>query len=169
MDNIETRFTIGNLLVTFGLSYILSHFIPDVSFTLTFLGLFLLIEGIFYSVKKVLLKEKDLASYLSMLFIGISFVLFALHILQYSFLMLITSIIISIGLALLISGGIFKYSSKEIISGLTLLGIGIILLIPSFFHVSEKFYNYIRIFGFGGLFIILGIVIMLPKRGGKTE
>ena len=169
MSDVDARFTFGSLLVAFGLSYILAHFSTINSFIWTFLGLFLVFEGVYYTVKRVYLKKNDVSGYLSMLFIGISILLFTFNIIQYSFMILLSSFFFSIGLALIISGGLFKIQMREIFSGLTLAGIGIVILIPIVFHISENFYRTFGIYGFGGLFILLGIIIMLPRKGGKKE
>ena len=169
MSDLDARFTFGSLLVAFGLSYILSHFATINSFIWTFLGFFLIFEGVYYTVKKMYLKKKDVSGYLSMLFIGVSILFFTFNIIQYSFSAFLASLFISTGLALLISGGLFKFFMKEIISGLVLICIGVIFLLPSVFHISEDFYGLIRIYGFGGLFILLGIIVMLPRKGDKKE
>ena len=168
MSDLDARFTFGSLFVAFGISYILAYF-ATISLIWSFLGLFLIFEGIYYTVKKVHSNRKDFSGYLSMLFIGVSILLFTFNIIQYSFSAFLASLFISIGLALLISGGSFKFFMREIISGLVLICIGIIFFLPSVFHISENFYRLIRIYGFGGLFILLGLAVMLPRKGGKKN
>ena len=167
MSDIDGRFTLGSVLVAFGLSYIITSFTLVHSLLWTFLGLFLLFEGVYFTVKKIYLREKDVSSYLSLLFIGISILLFTFNIIQYSFLMLVVSLFVSIGLALLISGTIFKFSTREFLSGVILIAIGFMLLIPHILNISDSVYKTIEIYGFGGIFIALGIVVMLPRKGGK--
>ncbi len=167
MSDIDGRFTLGSVLVAFGLSYIITSFTLVHSLLWTFLGLFLLFEGVYFTVKKIYLREKDVSSYLSLLFIGISILLFTFNIIQYSFLMLVVSLFVSIGLALLISGTIFKFSTREFLSGVILIAIGFMLFIPHILNISDSVYKTIEIYGFGGIFIALGIVVMLPRKGGK--
>lgn len=166
MADIDVRFTLGSLLVVFGLSYIITSF-TFVEFPFwTFLGLFFLFEGVYFTVKEIYKKERHVAIYLSLLFIGISILLFTFNIIQCSSTMVTVSLFVSIGLALLISGTIFKFSAKESIAGIILIAIGLMFFIPHILNISESASRTIRSYGIGGLFIAFGIIVMLP-RGGK--
>ncbi len=169
MSEFDGRFTLGSVLVTFGLSYIITSFTFVQSLFWTFLGLFLLFEGVYFTAKKTYLKEKGVVSYLLLFFVGISILLFTFNIIQYSFLTLIVSLFVSIGLALLISGTIFKSSTREALSGAIFIAIGLILLIPHILNIPDSAYRTIEIYGFGGIFIALGIIVILPRKWGKKE
>ena len=168
MSDLDARFAFGSLLVAFGVTYVLAHF-AVIPIIWTFLGFFLIFEGTYYTIKKIYSNREDFSGYLSMLFIGISILLFTFNIIQYSFPALLASLFISVGLALLISGGLLKFIIKETIYGIVLICIGTIFLLPSVFHISENFYKFVRIYGFGGLFILLGIIIILPGKGDKKK
>ncbi len=167
MDNIDGRFTLGSILVAFGLSYILISFTSVQSLFWTFLGMFFIFEGVYFTVKKISMKKKDVSGYLFILFIGISILLFTSNLVRYSFLMFTVSFLISVGLALIIAGGIFKFSIKEIVTGIICIAVGFVLLMPNILNISNTLYKAIQIYGFGGLLILLGVMIMLPRKGGR--
>lgn len=167
MSDIDGRFTLGSLLVAFGLSYIITSFTFVDSLFWTFIGLFFIFEGVYFTVEKIYRREKEVASYLTLLFIGISILLFTFNIIQYSFLMLVVSLFVSIGLALLLAGTMFKFSTRESLSGIILIAIGLLILTPHILNIPNSVYKTIEIYGFGGLFIAFGIIIMLPRKGGK--
>ena len=168
MNDTDARYMLGSILLSFGIVYILSNVTIQFSAFWGFVGIFAVFEGSYYTVKYIFGTHKDITSSLTTLLLGITTLIFTFHIVQPTFTMVVSGISIAIGIALLISGFVFKISQREIITGIVLIGFGILIATPALFNVSECFYRYLRIYGVGLLLVLLGIVVMLP-RGRKTK
>jgi len=170
MSNFDTRFGIGSLLVALGGAFILGNVGMVNSVFWTFVGLFLLFEGVYYTVEYTSRSRKiDIEGYLFMIFIGIAILLFTFSILQFSFTLLIAMCLVSIGLAYLVKGFFYKPHSRDLFAGLILIALGIIFFIPSLINISPITYRIMREFGLGILLIVFGIVILIPRKGGKNQ
>jgi hypothetical protein len=168
MNDTDARYMLGSILLSLGIVYILSNVSIQFSAFWGFVGIFAVFEGSYYTVKYIFGTHRDITNPLITLLLGITILIFTFRIVQPSFTMVVSGISIAIGIALLISGFVFKISRKEIISGIVLIGFGLLIATPILFNISEQFYRYLRIYGVGLLLVLLGIVVMLP-RGKKTK
>ena len=168
--NLKGKYVGGSLLVSLGATYILNNINTVTSFFWCFIGIFLFMIGIYSVVLAILKKEKtDVTSHFSTLFLGISILLFVFSILGFSKTVLFSTIFASFGLAYILSGFLFRYSIRNIVTGLILFGIALLLFLPFAFNVSEKAYKIIKNYGPGLALVILGIIIFLGGKRRKPE
>jgi uncharacterized membrane protein HdeD (DUF308 family) len=170
MRDLDSRFNIGSLLIALGCAFILGNTGAVNSVFWTFVGFFLLFDGVRYTVKYMQRKDKSgTEGYLSMIFIGIFILLFTFSILQFSTVTVVAGGFISVGLALLIKGFFYKPHGKDITTGLILIVIGLFLLIPFVLNISGIVFNAANKYGIWMLIIILGIIMLIPRKGGKSQ
>jgi len=169
MSDIDARYMLGSILLSIGIVYILSNVAASFSFFWGFIGIFLIFEGSYYTVKYIFKQHKDITNPLITLFIGTAVLIFTFHIIIPTFTMTVAGFSIAVGAALLISGFVFKVSRKEIISGLVLIAFGFLIATPFVFNISEQFYRYLRVYGVGALLILLGVALMIPKSSKKEN
>ena len=169
MSDIDARYMLGSILLSLGIVYILSNVAANFSPFWGFIGIFLIFEGSYYTVKYVFRQHKDITNPLVTLFLGITVLIFTFHIIIPTFTMLVAGFSIALGAALLLSGFVFKVSRKEIISGLVLIAFGFLIATPFMFNISEQFYRYLRIYGVGALLILLGVALMIPRNNKRNE
>ena len=169
MSDIDARYMLGSILLSLGIVYILSNVAANFSPFWGFIGIFLIFEGSYYTVKYVFRQHKDITNPLVTLFLGITVLIFTFHIIIPTFTMLVAGFSIALGAALLLSGFVFKISRKEVISGLVLIAFGFIIATPFMFNISEQFYRYLRIYGVGTLLILLGVALMIPRNNKRNE
>ncbi len=170
MTETEGRYLIGAILVSFGITYTLNATnIVNSSFWL-FVSCLLVMEGTYYSAKGFITKKRDISLPLAVLFFGISELLFLFNLVYYSFSTFFAAILLSIGLGLVISSFVTKYSYRKIISGIVLLLFGALFAISSMFNITDKIDRWIRGYGVGLLIIVLGILVIFPpKKGGNKK
>lgn len=172
MSNIDARYILGSILLSLGIVYILSNVAANFSPFWGFVGIFLIFEGSYYTVKYIFRQHRNITSPLITLFLGITILIFTFRIVIPAFTMVVAGFSIAVGAALLLSGFVSKVSRREVISGLILIGFGFLVATPAVFNISEQFYRYLHIYGVGALLILLGVVLMIPrdrKRGKKDE
>ncbi len=169
MSDIDARYMLGSILLSLGIVYILSNVAANFSPFWGFIGIFLIFEGSYYTVKYVFRQHKDITNPLVTLFLGITVLIFTFHIVIPTFTMLVAGFSIAVGAALLLSGFVFKVSRKEVLSGLILIGFGFLIATPAIFNISEQFYRYLHIYGVGALLILLGLVLMIPRNGKRAK
>lgn len=168
--NLNGKYIDGSLLVSIGVAYILNNTYLVTSFFWCFVGIFLFMLGIYSVTTAIVKKEKtDVTSHFSILFIGISILLFVFSIIGFTTIMLFSAILASFGLAYILSGCFFKYSTRNIIAGFILLGIAVLLFLPLAFNVSHEVYSLIKDYALGILLVILGIIIFLPHKKRKLK
>ncbi|MGB9695210.1 MAG: hypothetical protein ACP5SB_02595 [Caldisericaceae bacterium] len=168
MRDFDSRFGLGSLLVSLGFAYILRNLWLTNNFFFTFLGIFFLLEGLYYTAKHFISKEKEEAtSYLSLLFIGISTLLFTFDLIRPTTPMVFAFIIGSVGLALLLSGAFFKFSERTIFSGVILVALAFVIFLPFALNISDSVYQLMRTYGIGLLLILLGIIVFIPRNRGE--
>lgn len=162
------KFSFGTLLIALGIAYILRNTFLVSSFLWTFLGSFLLLEGLLLSSSDLIAKiKKDNITNLFILFLGASILIIQLGILRYSNTTMFALALGSLGLASLISGAFFNYSIKNIAAGIVIIAIALLFFLPFTSMVSEKVQRIIRQFGVGILLIVIGIIIFLPSKKGE--
>jgi uncharacterized protein YjeT (DUF2065 family) len=168
MRDFDTRFGLGSLLVSLGVAYILRNMQLTNDFFFTFLGIFFVIDGLYYLVKHIATKEhEDATSYLSMLFIGISALLFEFFIIRITTPLIFSFVIGSVGLAMLISSAFFRFSQRGIFSAIILIAIAFLIFAPFALNISDSVYQTFKSYGVGILLILLGIIIFLPRNRGE--
>jgi len=168
--NLNGKYIDGSLLVSIGVAYILNNTYLVTSFFWCFVGIFLFMLGIYSVTTAIVKKEKtDVTPHFSILFIGISILLFVFSIIGFTTIMLFSAILASFGLAYILSGCFFKYSTRNIIAGFILLGIAVLLFLPLAFNVSHEVYSLIKDYALGILLVILGIIIFLPHKKRKLK
>jgi len=168
--NLNGKYIDGSLLVSIGAAYILNNAYLVTSFFWCFVGIFLFMLGIYSVTTAIVKKEKtDVTSHFSILFIGISILLFVFSVLGFSKTILFSTIFASFGLAYILSGCFFKYSTRNIIAGFILLGIAVLLFLLLAFNVSHEVYSLIKDYALGILLVILGIIIFLPHKKRKLK
>jgi len=168
--NLNGKYIDGSLLVSIGVAYILNNTYLVTSFFWCFVGIFLFMLGIYSVTTAIVKKEKtDVTSHFSILFIGISILLFVFSVLGFSKTILFSTIFASFGLAYILSGCFFKYSTGNIIAGFILLGIAVLLFLLLAFNVSHEVYSLIKDYALGILLVILGIIIFLPHKKRKLK
>ncbi len=169
MTEFEGRYLVGAILVSFGVAYIASIAnITSNSFWL-FVSCLLVMEGAYYSAKGIILKKNDISLPLAILFFGIAELLFLFDIVYYSFSTFVAAVLLSIGLGLIISSFVAKYSYKKIVSGIMLVLFGALFSVSAVFNLTDKIDRWIRGYGIGILIIILGILAIFPPRKGGKE
>ncbi|MCD6107823.1 MAG: hypothetical protein J7J57_06445 [Caldisericaceae bacterium] len=170
MRNLDSRFNIGSLLIALGCAFILGNTGAVNSIFWTFVGFFLLFDGVRYTAKYMQREDKSgTENYISMIFIGIFVLLFTFSIIQFSIVTVVAAGFISVGLALLIKGFFYKQHGRDITTGLILIAIGLFLFIPFVLNVSEIVFNAVNKYGIWILIIILGIIMFIPRKGGKSQ
>jgi len=170
MRNLDSRFNIGSLLIALGCAFILGNTGAVNSIFWTFVGFFLLFDGVRYTAKYMQREDKSgTENYISMIFIGIFVLLFTFSIIQFSIVAVVAAGFISVGLALLIKGFFYKQHGRDITTGLILIAIGLFLFIPFVLNVSEIVFNAVNKYGIWILIIILGIIMFIPRKGGKSQ
>jgi len=170
MRNLDSRFNIGSLLIALGCAFILGNTGAVNSIFWTFVGFFLLFDGVRYTAKYMQREDKSgTENYISMIFIGIFVLLFTFSIIQFSNVAVVAVGFISVGLALLIKGFFYKQHGRDITTGLILIAIGLFLFIPFVLNVSEIVFNAVNKYGIWILIIILGIIMFIPRKGGKSQ
>ena len=168
--NLNGKYIDGSLLVSIGVAYILNNTYLVTSFFWCFVGIFLFMLGIYSVTTAIVKKEKtDVTSHFSILFIGISILLFVFSVLGFSKTILFSTIFASFGLAYILSGCFFKYSTGNIIAGFILLGIAVLLFLLLAFNVSHEVYSLIKDYAPGLALVIIGIIIFLPGKKKKTN
>ncbi|MEA3313090.1 MAG: hypothetical protein U9Q18_01795 [Caldisericota bacterium] len=168
MRDLDSRFNIGSLLIALGCAFILGNIGAVSSIFWAFVGFFLLFDGVRYTTKYLQREDKSgIESYLSMIFIGIFVLLFAFSILQFSIVAAVAAGFISVGLALLIKGFFYKLHGRDITTGLILIAIGLFLFIPFVLNISGIVFKAANKYGIWILIIILGIIMLIPHKGGK--
>jgi len=168
--NLNGKYIDGSLLVSIGVAYILNNTYLVTSFFWCFVGIFLFMLGIYSVTTAIVKKEKtDVTSHFSILFIGISILLFVFSVLGFSKTILFSTIFASFGLAYILSGCFFKYSIENIIAGFILRGIAVLLFLLLAFNVSHEVYSLIKDYALGILLVILGIIIFLPHKKRKLK
>ena len=168
--NLNGKYIGGSLLVSIGAAYILNNAYLVTSFFWCFVGIFLFMLGIYSVTTAIVKKEKtDVTPHFSILFIGISILLFVFSIIGFTTIMLFSAILASFGLAYILSGCFFKYSTRNIIAGFILLGIAVLLFLPLAFNVSHEVYSLIKDYAPGLALVIIGIIIFLPGKKKKTN
>ena len=169
MSDIDARYMLGSILLSLGIVYILSNVLANFSSFWGFIGIFLIFEGSYYTVKFIFRQHKDITNPLVTLSSGITILIFTFYLIKTSFTIIVAGFSIAIGAALLLSGFVFKVSRKEVISGLILIAFGFLIATPFMFNISKQFYRYLHIYGVGTLLILLGVVLMIPRNKRKNE
>ncbi len=170
MRDLDSRFNIGSLLIALGCAFILGNTGAVNSIFWTFVGFFLLFDGVRYTAKYMEREDKSgTESYLSMIFIGIFILLFTFSIVQFSIVAAVAAGFISAGLALLIKGFFYKPHGRDITTGLILVAIGLFLFIPFVLNISGIVFKAANKYGIWILIIILGIIMLIPRKGGKGQ
>lgn len=170
MRDLDSRFNIGSLLIALGCAFILGNIGVANSIFWTFVGFFLLFDGVRYTAKYMQRKDKSgTEGYLSMIFIGIFILLFTFSILQFSTVAVVAAGFISVGLALLIKGFFYEPHGRDITTGLILIVIGLFLFIPFVLNISGIVYKAANKYGIWILIIILGVIMLIPRKGGKGQ
>ncbi|GEM_PF-1266963 len=168
--NLDRKYVGGSLLVSLGAAYIFNNTYLITSFFWCFVGIFLFMVGGYSITLAILKKEKtDATTNFLTLFLGISILLFVFSILGFSRTILFSTIFASFGLAYILSGCFFRYSKRNIFTGLILLGIALLLFLPFAFNISEKVYKIIKDYALGLALVIIGIIIFLPGKKKKTN
>jgi uncharacterized membrane protein HdeD (DUF308 family) len=170
--DLNGKYVGGSLLISLGAAYILNNAYLITSFFWCFVGIFFLMLGIYSVARAIAKREKtDVTSHFSTLFIGASILLFVFSIFRFTATMLFSTIFVSFGLSYILSGCFFRYSTRHIIAGFILLGVGVLLFIPFALNVSERVYSLIKDYALGVLLILLGIIIFFPgkKRQEKNN
>jgi uncharacterized membrane protein HdeD (DUF308 family) len=169
MKDLDARFTLGSLLFSIGTAFIFNNLMYVNSFLWTFISIFLIFQGAYNTVKALFNKEKPGAGFpLSIFFIGILILLFEFFVLKYSITLLLTGIFASLGLGYILSG-IFSKSLREITGGIIFAIISVFFFLPRVLNLPKSLYEFIRIYWLGIILIAIGVLIFLPKRGGKKE
>ncbi|MCD6427293.1 MAG: hypothetical protein J7L03_04220 [Caldisericaceae bacterium] len=169
MTETEGRYLIGAILISFGITYALSVAnIVNSPFWL-FVSCLLVMEGAYYTAKGITLKKDDISFPLAVLFLGIFELLFLFNLIHYSFSVFIAAVLLSIGLGLVVSNFLAKYSYRKMLSGIIVTVFGALFAISSMLNVTDKVDRWIRGYGIGILIIILGILIIFPPKGGNRE
>jgi len=170
MRNLDSRFNIGSLLVALGCAFILGNTGVVNSIFWTFVGFFLLFDGVRYTAKYMQREDKSgTENYISMIFLGIFILLFTFSLIQFSIVAVVAAGFISVGLASLIKGFFYKSHGRDITTGLILIAIGLFLFIPFVLNISGIVFNAANKYGIWMLIIILGIIILIPRKGGKNQ
>ncbi len=169
MTETEGRYLIGAILVSFGIAYIMNVAnIVNNSFWL-FVSCLIVMEGAYYTAKGIMLKKDDISFPLAVLFFGIAELLFLFNLVCYSFSTFVAAVLLSIGLGLVVSDFLAKYSYKKMLSGIVLVLFGALFAISSMFNLTDKIDRWIRGYGIGILIIILGILIIFPPKKGDVK
>lgn len=159
------KISLGSLLVALGVAYILKNAYIVSSYFWTFVGVFLILEGLINSLVDLIKKTKrEEIEMLFILFVGASILIIQLGIINYSHFVMFILALGSLGLASLISGAFFHYSIRHIFAGIIMIAIAVFFLMPPVLKFSETVQNTIRQFGIGILLIALGLIIFLPSR-----
>jgi len=170
MRDLDSRFNIGSLLIALGCAFILGNTGAVNSIFWTFVGFFLLFDGVRYTAKYMQREDKSgIENYISMIFLGIFILLFTFSIIQFSIVAAVAAGFISVGLALLIKGFFYKPHGRDITTGLILIAIGLFLFIPFVLNISGIVFKEANKYGIWILIIILGIVMLIPRKGGKGQ
>ncbi|NCQ52656.1 MAG: hypothetical protein GW803_00900, partial [Caldiserica bacterium] len=100
---------------------------------------------------------------------GIVVLLFEFSVIQYSLSLLLVGIFSSLAVGYIISGVFFYRSVREVISGIILAIIASIFFLPSIFNIPGTFFDFVRTYSLGIILITVGLLVFLPRRGGKSE
>ena len=170
MRDLEARFTFASLLIAIGLTYIFNNVFIINSFLWTFMALFLVFTGTYNTVKATFNFGRASAGFsIGALLTGIVVLLFEFSVIQYSLSLLLAGIFLSLAVGYIISGVFFYRSVREVISGIILAIIASIFFLPSIFNIPRTFFDFVRTYWLGITLIAVGLLIFLPRRGGKKE
>ncbi|NCO28940.1 MAG: hypothetical protein AUJ99_00790 [Caldisericum sp. CG2_30_36_11] len=170
MRDLEARFTFASLLITIGLTFIFNNVFIINSFLWTFIALFLVFTGTYNTVKAAFNFGKASVGFsIGALLTGIVVLLFEFSVIQYSLSLLLVGIFSSLAVGYIISGVFFYRSVREVISGIILAIIASIFFLPSIFNIPGTFFDFARTYWLGIILITVGLLVFLPRRGGKSE
>jgi hypothetical protein len=168
--NLNGKYVGGSILISLGAAYILKNIYFATSFFWCSVGIFLFMVGGYSVTLAILKKEKtDTTINFLALFLGTSILLFVFSILGFSRTILSSTIFASFGLAYILSGCFFRYSTRNIFTGLILFGIALLLFLPFAFNISLKVYKIIKDYALGLALVIIGIIIFLGGKKKKTN
>jgi hypothetical protein len=172
--NIERRVALSALLIVFGIHFLLQAFpqtgyhfgilVPAAAFVI-FLGLYGVVTGFQQNARDTVFWSAMLG------FVGLIVLLQVLEVVRFSFTTFAGAAIIAAGLSILVSSLLDSaqgtMSRNGLIWGILAVGVGLVAFLSGLNIFSAQAVDIIRKSAVGGLFLVLGLVVLI--KGGRRK
>jgi len=173
-SNIDRRVALGALLIVFGAHFLLQAF-PESGYhfgLLVPLAAFVILLGVYGAVQGFEHKQRETILWSSMLgFVGVIVLLQATEIVRFGFTTFVGAALASVGLSILLSA---LYDAVEgvarrnaLLWGVVAVAAGAIVFLSGLDIFSPQVVDIIRKSTVGGLFLVLGLVVLI--KGGNRK
>jgi len=164
MELRDSKIFLGILAISIGVSLILNEFFTIHDTFGLFVAIFFALLGFVMLFDKVHTHSISVLGYLILAFFGLSLLALEFNLMQWNSINAIFLLSISIGIAYLIYGSIIKYSTRDLITGIIFVAVGLIIFLPTTLGIEDVFWFNVKRFVIPLLLIVGGIFVLVPRR-----